>query len=88
MTVMSMKSFGPNFVNTTLQVSVEVVRSANVTTAAYTIDGYHEPKTSIHVPHKFRLPGEGAKKGDKIIATATLLSGAYFKINGLAFCVS
>ena len=88
MTIMCMKSYGPNFVNTTLQVRVSVFnrdRGEN-STAIHTIEGYHSTRTSIHVPHKFELPGGGAQKGDKIMLSAHLVSGAYFKINGLAFC--
>lgn len=57
-------------------------------TAQFTIDGYHEIKTSIHVPKKIELPDDGAVSGDTVIITATLVSGAYFKINGFALCIS
>ena len=54
--------------------------------AKYEITGYHETKTSIHVPHKFKLPNDGAKEGDKLQVNFHLVSGSYFKIAGLAFC--
>lgn len=88
MTFMSMKSYGPNFMNTTLHLEVTISKtSGKESKAVYTIDGYHESKTSIHVPHKFELPEGGARKGDKILVNANLVSGAYFKINGIAFCI-
>jgi hypothetical protein len=88
MTIMSMKSYGPNFVNTTLQVHVSILNgvSGKNSTAVQNIEGYHINPTSIHVPHKFELPGGGAREGDRIVLSARLVSGAYFKINGLAFC--
>ena len=54
--------------------------------AKYEVNGYHDTRTSIHIPHKFELPDGGAKKGDSIVANFRLVSGSYFKIAGLAFC--
>ena len=42
--------------------------------------------TSIHIPHKFELPGGGVRKGDVILMEVEVLRGAHFKINGIAFC--
>ena len=100
MTIVSMKSYGPNFIDSKLKVDVVIERKQNVggdasasaarplseDTAEYEIDGYHETKTSIHVPHKFELPNSGAKRGDSIIVNVRLVSGSYFKIAGIAFC--
>jgi hypothetical protein len=54
--------------------------------ARYEILGYHDLKTSVFFPHKFRLPGGGANAGDSILVRAQLVSGKSFKISGLAFC--
>jgi len=92
LTIMSMKSYGPNFVDTILNISVQIVRKGDnqqalaSSSASYEITGYHETRTSIHVPHKFELPGGGARAGDSILLDGKLTSGAYFKINGLALC--
>lgn len=80
-TVLSTVSYGPNFVGTNLRVEIDIGND----NAIYDIDGYHKMKTSPHVPHKFKLP-RVAQKGDLIHFNATLTSGAYFKIAGLAFC--
>lgn len=98
-TIMSMKSYGDNFKDTKLDIDVHIVRKeeekegtvseaaeAELDVARYEVSGYHEARTSIHVPHKFELPNGGAKKGDSIIADFRLVSGSYFKIAGLAFC--
>ncbi len=93
MTIMSMKSYGDNFKNTNLEVDVTIQEKGASTSAEttkksskYEVTGYHETKTSIHVPHKFELPDGGAKKGDIIVVNFRLVSGSYFKIAGLAFC--
>ena len=92
-TVLSMKSFGPNFIGTNLHIDVNIERAGSNTDqskdshASYDISGYHEIKTSVHEPHKFKLAGDGgASPGDVILFVATLTSGKYFKIAGLAFC--
>ena len=92
MTIISMKSYGDNFKGTNLEVGVTIQCKGGSTSAEatksskYEVTGYHETKTSIHVPHKFALPGGGAKKGDIIVVNFHLVSGSYFKIAGLAFC--
>ena len=87
-----MKSYGDNFKDTNLEVDVRIERkggseSTEIQTAKYKVNGYHDTKTSIHIPHKFELPDGGAKKGDSIVANFRLVSGSYFKIAGLAFCM-
>ena len=95
MTIMSMKSYGDNFKDANLEVDVTIQRNKASTLSAeeatkksskYEVTGYHETKTSIHIPHKFELPDGGAKKGDIIVVNFRLVSGSYFKIAGLAFC--
>jgi len=88
MTFLSLKSYGPNFANTVLEINVTIIRKEinQHTALSYEITGYHETNTSIYVPHKFELPGGGAKIGDSIVLDAKLKSGANFKINGMAFC--
>lgn len=61
MTILSMKSYGDNFKDTALEVDVRIERkggseSTETQTAKYKINGYHDTKTSIHIPHKFELP--------------------------------
>lgn len=82
-TVMIMKSYGPNFVNTRLEVDFQMQSGVNVT---HNITGYHETKTSIHVPQKFELPNAGITRGESLLVEFRLVSGSYFKIAGLAFC--
>ena len=101
LTIMSMKSYGPDWIGSKLNVEVTIqspFESANTTaaaavqppddaaTASYEIDGYHEIKTSVHFPHKFKLPGNGARIGDVVILKAKLVGGVTFKINGIALC--
>lgn len=95
LTVLSMKSYGPTWVGSKLRLHVSVMRKAAeaaapsppvAAEATYEIDGYHAVKTSVHFPHKFPVPGDGAKSGDTIRVNATLVSGSTFKIAGLAFC--
>lgn len=84
MTIMSMKSWKTSK-ETELRVSVQIT-GLNQGKKDYSISGYHEMQTSIHVPHKLELPEGGAKEGDTILVDAELFGGDYFKINGLAFC--
>ncbi len=97
MTIMSMKSYGDNFKDTNLEVDVTIQRNgasalsaeaeeATKKSSKYEVTGYHETKTSIHIPHKYELPDGGATKGDIIVVNFRLVSGSYFKIAGLAFC--
>jgi len=79
-----MKSYGENFVNATLKLTVRIEEESEMN---YEISGHHETRTSIHIPHKFELPGGGAKSGDTIFVDAELISGRYFKINGMALCI-
>ena len=86
MTIMSMKSWKTSK-ETELKVSVQIIGSKHASSKKdYSISGYHEMQTSIHVPHKLELPGGGANKGDTILVDIELIGGDYFKINGLAFC--
>ncbi|KAL7510385.1 hypothetical protein ACHAXN_007315 [Cyclotella atomus] len=80
-TVLSTVSYGPNFVDTNLRIEIDIGND----NAIYNISGYHEVQSSPLVPHKFKLP-RVAKQGDVIHFNATLTSGSYFKITGLAFC--
>ena len=82
-TVMIMKSYGPNFLDTRLEIDFRMPFGVNVT---HDITGYHETKTSIHVPQKFELPNGGITKGESLLVEFRLVSGSYFKIAGLAFC--
>ncbi len=84
-----MKSYGDRFLNTSLEINVRIQHiddNGRESIASYEITGYHKFRTSIHSPHKFELPGGGAEVNDIIIVNATLSRGAYFKINGFAFC--
>jgi len=88
-TLMTMKSYGPNFKDTNLRVVLRVASEAGggePKVSEHSISGFHEMPTSIHIPHKFELPGGGANKGDTILVGVTLVSGAYFKVNGIALC--
>lgn len=83
----SMKSYGDNFKGTKLRLSLLIKRSNNTQSEkVYEISGYHETKTSIHLPHKLELPEGGANTGDTVLVNAELVSGSYFKINGIALC--
>jgi hypothetical protein len=90
-TVLSMKSYGPNFVGAKLHLTLRVIHEQSSiendeTEKSYVIDGYHSTITSVHVPHKVQLPGSGANVGDTIILEAKLVGASSFKIAGLAFC--
>lgn len=82
-TVLSTVSYGPNFIDTNLR--IEIKFELDNEPAVYNIDGYHDIHTSPIVPHKFKLP-RVANQGEVIYFNATLTSGSYFKIAGLAFC--
>jgi hypothetical protein len=82
-TVLSTVSYGPNFIDTNLH--IEILIGDDNEPATYNISGYHSIQTSPLVPHKFTLP-RVAQKGEVIYFNATLTSGSYFKIAGLAFC--
>jgi hypothetical protein len=103
LTVISMKSYGPEWANSTLQVRLTVTREQprsggggegqarpveSTSSQTFTIDGYHETRTSVHFAHKLPLPGgeTPANIGDAIQADFRLVSGSTFKIKGLAFC--
>ena len=86
---MTMRSYGDNFRDTTLKVLIHVNSESNekeLKVSEHSISGFHTTKTSIHIPNKMKLPGGGAKKGDAILVEVKLISGAYFKINGIALC--
>ncbi|KAL7487275.1 hypothetical protein ACHAW6_012870 [Cyclotella cf. meneghiniana] len=82
-TVLSTESYGPNFIGTCLCIDITI--GHDKPSATYNISGYHEIKTSPLISHKFQLP-RVAHQGEVIHFNATLTSGAYFKIAGLAFC--
>jgi len=90
LTVLSMVSYGPKFVGANLLLSLNVQKNgknvAGRSTIEYNVTGYHRTKTSIHVPHKFKLPDGGANSGEIIFINGTLSSGSHFKIAGLALC--
>jgi len=100
LTIVSMKSYGPTFVGSKLLVTISVRGSIfpNTTTNSsqgnntdaiimHVIDGYHSTKTSVHFPHKLKLPGDiGANIGDSVLVEVKLVGGSSFKINGFAFC--
>lgn len=96
--LLTMKSYGPEFVNTRLAVLPTVVKAHVIAdsfldyrtvdfenNATFFIDGYHNTRTSVHFPYKVMIPG-GAKVGDSIILDAKIVGGSHFKIAGLAFC--
>ena len=89
LTILSMKSYGPNFENTELELTASIFHTngmLNPSFQSYKIHGHHSVKTSINVPHILELPSGGARIGDSIEVNATLMRGAYFKIAGIAFC--
>jgi hypothetical protein len=89
--ILSMRSYGPDWVNSSLRVRIRVTRpnyprKRDDSGNNYTIDGYHSVTTSVHFPHKLPIPGGPADIGDTIRVECTLVSGVRFKIAGLAFC--
>ena len=93
LTIISMKSYGPEWIHSKLKVVATILRKEATThstydpaNATYEIEGYHSITTSVHFPHKFNLPGNGASFGDVIILEAVLIEGTMFKINGIALC--
>jgi hypothetical protein len=90
LTIVSMKSYGPTWIGSKLKIKVTIDHPSNSTmlpdVSNYEIDGFHEVRTSVHFPHKFELPGNGASVGDNVILEAELVGGSTFKINGIALC--
>ena len=90
LTIVSMKSYGPSWIGSKLEIKVTIDHPSNSTmlpdVSTYEIDGFHEIRTSVHFPHKFELPGNGASVGDNILLEAKLVGGSMFKINGIALC--
>ena len=88
LTILSMQSYGPTFVDSLLQVDVTVLhadRNGKHTRDRFEIEGYHVFKSSVHYPFKFQLE-EGANPGDTIILEARLIGGSMFKIAGIMLC--
>ena len=98
--IFSMKSYSPKWKDSKLAVSTTVVVNSTKLSvidtnrtksvdwggkATHYIDGYHDTKTCVHVPHKFPIEG-GAKAGDSIIVDVKLIDGQEFKIAGMALC--
>jgi hypothetical protein len=101
LTVLSLKSDAPEWANSTLSVRIQVDRvgrpgggereesagkSGDGDVRMFAIDGHHGLRTSVHFPHKLRVPGGPALAGDAIRADFSLVSGSAFKIAGIAFC--
>ncbi len=93
--IYSMKSYGPNFIGSRLNITTEVLRGSNRDSndmntpghglEPFEIEGYHTTRSSVHFPHKIPISG-GAKVGDTVIFHAKLTGGSHFKIAGIAFC--
>jgi hypothetical protein len=90
LTVYSMAGSGSVYAGSKLALTAQVKRSQlnTLEVASYEISGYdnHAIYTKTLVPHKFRLPGGGAKVGDTVLLQAQLVSGKSFMITGMAFC--
>ena len=90
LTIFSMKSYGPDWIGSKMEIRMTIDHGVGNTTApdvaTHEIDGFHEIKTSVHFPHKFELPGNGASVGDTLILEAKLVGGSAFKIHGIALC--
>jgi hypothetical protein len=90
LTVLYMKSYSSGYKDSLLRVTMEVIHegSSNSTSTSSVSDikGYHDSKTSVHFPHKMKLPGDGAQVGDMVRVTFRLMSGSAFKIAGIAMC--
>jgi hypothetical protein len=90
LTVLYLKSYSAGYKDSLLVVTMEVIHqgAGNSTSASSVseIKGYHESKTSVHYPHKMKLPGGGARVGDTVRVTFQLVSGSVFKIAGIAMC--
>jgi hypothetical protein len=92
-TVLSIKSYGPGWVDSKLRATVEVLppdgdahRDGAPPSSALEIEGYHAIQSSVNFPHRILLPDGGARVGDTIRATFDLIQGHAFKISGLALC--
>jgi hypothetical protein len=92
LTIVSMTSYGPAWIGSKLKIKMTINHPSNSTmlpdVSKDEIDGFHEVRTSVHFPHKFELPGNGASVGDNVILEAKLVGGSKFKINGIALCRS
>jgi hypothetical protein len=90
-----MKSYGPSWIRSKLEIKATILRPSEAATttktdpsniATFEVDGYHEIKTSVHFPNKFRLPGNGASVGNVVMVEARLIGGSMFKINDIDLC--
>jgi hypothetical protein len=92
LTVISMKSYGPQWAGSRIGITVEVASPSSPRRpriARYFVEGHHDKPISVSYPHRFRLPGNaggGAKAGDTIRARFTNVGRTQFKIIGLAIC--
>lgn len=85
MTVVAMKSYSEPWIDSTIAISLKVLWKGSTSMTSYRVSGYHEERTSIFVPHRFKLPAM-ARPGAAIEASFTLTKGQTAKISGLAFC--
>jgi hypothetical protein len=89
-TLLSFKSYGPNWIDSRLRVDIQVVPRSGADERPgpmqLFVDGYHDRTISAPYPHRFRLTGTGARAGDTVLANFTLVNGITFKIVGVTFC--
>jgi hypothetical protein len=88
LTMLHLKSYTGGFVGSNVKVEMEVIHkgSDEISRSSSERTGDHDSETSEHFPHKMKLPGDGAKVGDTVRATFTLVSGYAFKISGIVMC--
>jgi hypothetical protein len=101
LTLISMLSYAREWVNSTLQVTIELLSnnstSSNFTgmedvnnrrwrTVRHHVTGYHKERSSILVTHKLRLPEGVIQVGDVLRVEMKLVGGETFKISGMGLC--
>jgi hypothetical protein len=100
LTLISMLSYAREWVNSTLQVTIELLSNSTSSTSTGTEDvnnkrgriirhhvtGYHKEKSSVLVTQKLRLPEGVIQVGDVLRVEMKLVGGETFKISGMGLC--
>jgi hypothetical protein len=96
MTIISMKSYGPKWMDSLLQIRVydlgDTRKNGRVFNGTivprllntWNVSGYHSTETSVFVAHKFPLE---VRMGHSLQLQLDLIGGSTFKIKGMLFCV-
>jgi hypothetical protein len=89
MMVLYLKSYGKDWADVRLSLLVEGSKDPDVgewvVLHEAILEGFHDSQTSINYSHRTEL-GNFLQTGSSVRATFTIINGARFQVNGLAFC--